>query len=160
MKQKTLFKVSNYTSEHGGSLLLKKKRKTARPLSIRNPLKLVLKADVPKTMTLLRHRAQIDLHFARFARAFGIRIYKKAIAQDHIHFIALFKSRSSYNQFIRALTGALSRALKIKWKLRPWSRIVLWGKAFEAAKAYIMQNHLEAIGEIPYKPRKKRILRV
>ncbi len=160
MRQKTLFKLSQFTSEHGGSLLLKKTRKGARPLSFKNPLKLVLKAAIPKNMTLLSHRAKIDINFMRFAEKFHVRIYEKAIAHDHIHFIALFKSRSIYNGFIRALTGALALALKIKWKLRPWSRIVHWGKAFKIAIAYIKQNHQEATRQIPYQPRKKRILRV
>lgn len=160
MRQKTLFKLSQYTSEHGGVLLLKKRRKVARPLSFKNPLKLVLKADIPKNQTLLRHRKKIEFCFGQFARSFGVRIYEKAIARDHIHFIALFKSRPEYNQFIRALTGSLALVLKLKWKLRPWSRIVSWGKAFKIAINYIKQNHLEAIGEIPYRPRKRRNFRV
>ncbi len=156
MRQKTLFKLSQFTSEHGGALLLRNKRKAARPISFKNSLKLVLKADVPKSQSLIRHRTKIDLYFRKFADAFGVRIYEKAIAQDHIHFIALFKSRDIYKKFIRAVTGALALSLKLKWKLRPWSRIVSWGKAFKIAVTYIRQNHLEATGQIPYKPRKRR----
>lgn len=44
MRQKTLFKLKDYSSEFGGSLL-KGQRKVARPHNPKNPLKIVLKAD-------------------------------------------------------------------------------------------------------------------
>jgi len=39
------------------------------------------------------------------------------------------------------------------WDYRPWTRIVEWKKAYSIAKDYVIQNHLEAMGLVPYKPR-------
>lgn len=53
------------------------------------------------------------------------------------------------------VTGAnKTKELKQKfWDYRPWTRIVEWKKAYTIAKDYVIQNHLEAIGLIPYTPR-------
>ena len=46
------------------------------------------------------------------------------------------------------------KAIKEKfWDFRPWTRIIEWKKAYSIAKDYVIQNHLEAMGLIPYKPR-------
>ncbi|MEK6555766.1 MAG: hypothetical protein AABZ31_11025, partial [Bdellovibrionota bacterium] len=44
--------------------------------------------------------------------------------------------------------------LKIKWHLRPWTRLLKWGRDLNIALKYVLQNHLEAIGEIPYQVRR------
>ena len=155
MKQKALFKLSDFTSDFGGELSIEKRR-SRRPLSNKNPLHTVLSADVQTTGSLLKYRQPIETVFQIFAKRFGIRIYKKAIASNHIHWVALYPSRIQYRSFIRALTGSLAKKLKIKWRLRPWTRILHWGRAFKIALGYVLQNHLEAINEIPYQLRKRR----
>ncbi len=176
MKQKALFKISDYGSEFGGSFLKPGQRKTQRPLSSKNALKIVLRADMQKSRelarsaekklsgievvsphaeirSLLKYRKQIDELFVRFAAAFHVKIYEKALVSNHIHFVARFDSRDQYKKFMRALTGTIAKQLKIKWHLRPWSRIVAWGRGLKSAIQYTVQNHLEAIGTIPYQPR-------
>lgn len=155
MKQKALFKLSIYTSEHGGSLRLGK-RKTARPVSKQNAMKIVLRGDIKKSGSLLKYRKEIDGYFKKFQNQFGVRVYKYALVSNHIHFVALFGSRDSYRKFIRALTGTIARRTKIVWIFKPWSRILSWGKAFKTALKYVLQNHLEAVGAISYSPRKSR----
>jgi hypothetical protein len=56
------------------------------------------------------------------------------------------------------VTGARkTKELKQKfWDYRPWSRVVQWRKAYSVVKDYVIQNHLEAIGAISYKPRPRR----
>ena len=39
------------------------------------------------------------------------------------------------------------------WQTRIFSRIVSWGREFKAVKAYVIQNTLEALGLVSYKPR-------
>jgi REP element-mobilizing transposase RayT len=154
MKQKTLFKVSDYNSEFGGTLLAGK-RKSRRPFSSRNAMKLVLRADIKESGSLLKHRLKIESELNKLAEKFGIKIYEKALVSNHIHMTAHFFSRGSYNKFIRAFTGTASKSLRIKWPLRPWTRILSWGRALKTAIQYTKQNHLEAIQAIPYQPRKK-----
>lgn len=84
-----------------------------------------------------------------------MRIYEIAICNDHIHFVGLFPTKESYTQFIKALTGAIARKFKIKFKFRPWSRILNWGRSFQIAIKYVLQNHLESVRAIPYQPRAK-----
>ena len=50
-----------------------------------------------------------------------------------------------------------SRAKGKFWDLLVFSRIVEWGKAFRIVMAYVLQNELEANGEIPYKARRIKI---
>jgi REP element-mobilizing transposase RayT len=159
MKQKTLFRSSEYSSEFGGELL-RQKRKSRRPLSTKLAMHLVLGADITKSGSLLKHRDAIDKCFANFATKFDVRIYKKSLVSNHIHVIALFSSRHSYIKFIRALTGALALKLKIKWRLRPWTRLIKWGRAFQSVIKYVVQNHNEAVGLIAYQPRRKRVFRI
>lgn len=155
MKQKMLFKLANYSSEYGGSLG-KGQRKTARPLSKKNALKIVLRGDTKKSGSLLKFRKDIDRYFAKFQKQFNVKVYKYSLVSNHIHFVALFPTRDQYRRFIRALTGTIARKTKIIWISKPWSRILAWGKAFRIALQYVEQNHLEAIGAIPFVPRKKR----
>jgi len=156
MKQKTLFKLSNFKSDFGGALL-PGKRKTRRPLSYKNPTNIVLRADIEKSGSLLRSRVMIDNYFAMYAERFGVKIYEKAIVSNHIHLVALFSSRLQYMKFIRAISGTLACKLKIKWLLRPWTRILKWGRDLQTAIKYTLQNHFEAIGAIPYQKRKTKI---
>ena len=161
MTQKTLFKVSDYKSDFGGEAL-KKKRKSRRPLSSKNAIHLVLRADMQKnettqkTASLLKHKNQIEKMFLKYSTKFKVKIYKKALASNHIHVLALFVSRQNYVQFIKAISGQMAQQLKIKWQHRPWSRIVSWGKAFQTAIQYVLQNEREALGIMPYQPRVRR----
>ena len=63
---------------------------------------------------------------------------------------------------MRALTGTIAmkatgsskvNALKQKfWDYRPWSRIVEWKRAYSIAKDYVIQNHLEVLGLVSFRP--------
>ena len=156
MRQKNLFKLKDYSSEFGGSLLQKKKRKGLRPLSSQNAHHFVLRADVAKSGSLLKHRQLIDQSFLIFGSKFGVQIYRYAVVSNHIHFIAHFSHRECYIKFIRAFCGCLALKCRMKWVSRPWSRILSWGRAFQVALQYVLQNHLEAIGVIPYQPRRRK----
>ncbi|MEK6556309.1 MAG: transposase, partial [Bdellovibrionota bacterium] len=131
------------------------RRKSARPLSGKNPLHLVLRADTKISGSFLKHRTLIDRYLKHFIQKLDGRIYKKALVSNHIHLVVLFRTRASYTNFIRAFCGTIARILKVKWLKRPWSRILAWGRAFKIAVDYTIQNHREAIGEIPYQPRRK-----
>lgn len=152
MKQQSLFKLSNYKSDFGGSLNSKHQR---RPLSSQLPMHLVLRCEISRSGSLLKNRKKIESYFKKFEQSFGVKIYKKALVSNHCHIVALFHSRLQYRQFIRALTGALAKSLQVQFLFRPWTRLLQWGRAFNTAIQYTIQNNLEALGLIPYQLRKK-----
>jgi len=75
--------------------------------------------------------------------------------------------RKGFISFLRAISGVIARIAlgaerghaKLKeaaqfWDQRPWTRILAWMKDFENVKKYVQQNFNEAMGFVPYKPRK------
>ena len=149
MKQKSLFKLKDYTSEFGGSIL-EGKRKSRRPFSNKKPIKIVLKASAH---SLFKQRREVERLFFYFAKKFHVKLYEVAVCSNHSHFVAKFDSELSYARFIRALTGTMARKFQIKFLFRPWSRILKWGKALQVAIQYTIQNRLETEGVIPYQVR-------
>jgi REP element-mobilizing transposase RayT len=154
MKQYSFFKQRDFPKEFGGSLLVGK-RKSRRPISIKKSLHVVLKADAGAT-NFFKHRKFIDNTLQKFGDRFQIKIYRKGLESNHLHLILKFSSTESYKNFVRAVSGVLAKALKVKWLYRPYSRIIEWGNAFKKATIYVLQNELEGLGVIPRKPRKKR----
>ena len=135
-----------------GGDLLQGKRKTARPLSTKLPVHLVFRA---RQTSLRAKQSEIQGLLNRFARKFGVKIYEFAICTNHIHLLVRIHSRSLYRQFARAFTGSVSRKFKIQWLVRPFTRLLSWGRDFKTARNYVMQNEKEASGEIRYQPRGK-----
>ncbi|MEQ1666632.1 MAG: transposase, partial [Bdellovibrionales bacterium] len=125
MKQQNLFKFSKmilpantmepakFTSEFGGELG-RGKRKSSRPLNVKKPLHLVLRADVSKSGSLLKQQTVINVKLKKYAHKFGVAIYSKAIVSNHIHLVLKFSHRLNYTSFVRALTGVLAKTLKVK----------------------------------------------
>lgn len=97
------------------------------------------------------------------AKKYGIKIYEFANVGNHVHLLIKLSHRFTFSPFMRALSGTIAlkvtganklKGLKKKfWDYRPWTRIVEWKKAYTIAKDYVIQNHLEAIGFIAYRPR-------
>ena len=84
---------------------------------------------------------------------------------SHIHMIFMIPSREAYKAFIRTLTAAMVRAiskfagktLKGIFDLRPYTRILEWGRDHRNVMNYHDLNDLEARGYIkrPKRPKKK-----
>lgn len=151
MRQQTLFKREKV--EFGGSLLLKK-RKSKRPLTTKAPIHIVLKVDSVESGYLFKHTNFIKEQLTKWSFKFNVNIFEQSIGGDHIHLGLQITSSDDYKKFIRTFTGQTAKTLNIKWILRPYTRLVRWGKDFQNLKDYIIQNHEEALGLRPYKPRK------
>lgn len=150
MNQKTLFKLSKYTSEHGGVFAIGK-RKSRRPLSLNLPHHFTLKADTQKTTSLIRQRNFISNTLTKFAKRFQVKIHNKSINSNHCHLLISFKSRSSYLAFIRATTASIALKTKTKWAQIPYSKIIHWGREFKNVWWYIDRNSHEALGVTAYR---------
>jgi REP element-mobilizing transposase RayT len=141
--------IQDYKKTFGGEEL-KGKRKSKRPLSLKSPTHLILKSDLKNVFKPNNQRLQALIQ--NIASKFHIHIYDIAINWNHIHFLIQVKDRKDYVRFIRALTSKIVMAvrkalpnLRAKlFTLRPFTRIVSWGKDFENVRAYIVKNFFEA----------------
>jgi hypothetical protein len=52
--------------------------------------------------------------------------------------------------------GACHKNQRKFWDLLIYSRVMTWGREFKVVSAYVIQNTLEALGVIAYKPRRVR----
>ena len=139
-----------------GGLLLKGKRKSKRPVCSKRPMHLVLKAN---SNSLRKFKRIIEVIITGAAKRWGIRIYRIAVAANHIHLVYRVPNRIAYRHFIQWVTGTVALKLKIKWELRPFTRVIEWGQAFKRACKYVEMNVLEALGFIPYQARARGCLR-
>ena len=150
MKQSSFSFLKNYKKEFGGALLLNK-RKSKRPLSTKNPIHLVLKSC--QTGLFSPGNRSLEKLIRLQAQKFNIRIYDLSLNWSHIHCVIKLQHKEDYIKFIRALTSVMAqRILKIKpelgkiFRLRPYTRILSWGRDFKNALSYQIINQLEAWG--------------
>ena len=131
----------------GGSLL-KCNPKVARPLSVKNPIHLVLRAD-KSGFRLPKNFARANECLEKTAKKHGVRIYDYANVGNHFHVVLRIMNRRQWVAFIRELTSRLAFMAQIKWPKRPFTRIVTgWRGAYQALKRYIQLNQLEGDGLI------------
>jgi REP element-mobilizing transposase RayT len=147
----------------GGILLRKAKNRTARPLSTKKSMHLILRSTQAVgdwSFTSPRNQKIVNETVQGTAKKFGVRIYKFANSGNHLHLLVRLGNRYTYNGFIRALSGTLAlkitasnkfRKLKAKfWDARPFSRLVEWGRDYSQIKDYLLLNELEGAGIFPY----------
>ncbi len=168
MKQISFGFIKSAKKYFGGQHLVGK-RKSKRPLSTKKPIHLVLrsmnfKIFRPKNQSLKKLIHQI-------AQESGVKIYELAINWSHIHFVIKIQSREAYVRFVRVLNSKLTLALASARKrnsshksaskhlqstvndlklftLRPFTRILEWGRDYKNGISYLRLNQKEARGEI------------
>lgn len=134
------------------------KRKTARRLSSRHALHLVLRSEKVKTFgSFYKHKKLVSNEIHKFAKQFGVRVFRNAIAGNHLHLTIQIQNREAYTKFIQSLSGTLARKImksgKNFWSARPFTRILNWGRDYRRASNYVRQNELEAYGQLGYQDR-------
>ncbi len=90
------------------------------------------------------------------ASKYGIKVYELALNWTHVHLLIKLPSRDAYVAFIRTVTSLIVRFvskvkdmdLKSIFDLRPYTKILSWGKQFQRVVDYIELNTLEALGLI------------
>jgi REP element-mobilizing transposase RayT len=151
VKQSSFGFLSDYKKEFGGSLLVGKRR-SVRPLSTKLPLHLVLKCS-GKAYSNPGNRS-FEKILRDHARKFGLKIYDISLNWSHIHLLILIPNRPAYTAFIRSVNAALVRFISAKlgkilqqiFDLRPYTRILSWGREFLGVQAYLKLNDQEARG--------------
>jgi hypothetical protein len=147
-----------------GGIHLKGNARTPRPISAKRPMHLVMRSSLAQgERSFLKRSAKIRGIVYGTGHTQGVQILRFANAGNHLHLIVLARSRAAFQRFIRAISGLIARAslgvergaargLKF-WDALPFTRILEWGRDFRQACAYVVQNTLEAIGFVPYRPR-------
>lgn len=167
-RQLFLSKSFKIKREFGGSLLNKSNAKTARPVSTKEAMHIVLKSSFAKgkhSMLGKNRTARIRKAIDAQAQRFQVKIYEFANVGNHLHLLVRVAQRDLFKGFLRAICGLIARimlgaergqAKKIKfWDQRPFTRIISWKRDFGVVKKYVIQNFNEAMGFTLFKPRVK-----
>lgn len=165
--------------QFGGSAL-KGNPREARPISVKRPIHVVMRSSHAKGARsfLATSRARkIERLVFRLGTHTGVRVYRYANSGNHLHLLVVTRSRKAFRAYLRAISGIIARiALGVErgrargkspaddksteiakfWDARPFTRIVEWGREFQTVCGYIARNTLEALGFIPFQPRKHK----
>jgi REP element-mobilizing transposase RayT len=156
--------------EFGGSKLLNKAHaREARPISIKRPMHLVMRSTLAtgdRSFLRAKRARKIEELVHRLGKEKGVKVYRFANSGNHLHFIVLPRSREAFKAYIKAVTGIIARlalgaergsAKEIRfWDAKPYTKILEWGREYKTVCNYLLQNTLEALGFIPYQPRKQK----
>ncbi len=143
---------------HFGGSKLKSNPKTARPLSTKQAIHLILKsAHTAYGPLSLLHSKNVDkIHnlVTRQAKHCGVRIYRFVNVGNHLHLVVKIQSRALFKSFLRAVTGLIARhALRAErnhakavsfWEARPFTRLIAWGSDYGNVERYIEINRWQA----------------
>ena len=55
-------------------------------------------------------RGRVDVVLRKYANRFHIRVYHRAIAQNHLHLVVLAKSAIELSHFLRAVSGVIAQS--------------------------------------------------
>ncbi len=170
--QVSFLQIKAEKKHFGGSLLKNSHAKEKRPITVKTPMHLVLRSDIAKgSRSLLNFERRVQKIIYRQGRKFGVKVYRLSNVGNHLHLIILPRTRRAFQGFIRAISGLVARAvlraergqsrgLKF-WDQRPFTRVISWGRDYAKACEYLLQNTLEALGFLPYRPRaKSKVLRI
>ncbi|MBC7743335.1 MAG: hypothetical protein H7061_14145 [Bdellovibrionaceae bacterium] len=110
-KQLSFFQPGPKAKKFFGGALLQGRRKSIRPLSSKDSIHLVLRstwAMGSDSFLAKRNHQVIDAIINRFAKLFGVLIYRRAINSNHIHLLLRITNRRLYRAFIKAVSGQIA----------------------------------------------------
>lgn len=146
--------LKSKSAEFGGSLLTGK-RKAKRVLSYKQPMHFVLKSEKAKgSYSFVRYQRQIVRLLAEISEFYGVKLYKQAVNLNHLHLVVKLSDEVNYKRWIRHLSSAIVEMISSYTKtkltefftLRPYSRIITWGRQLKSVLHYLNKNKIEALG--------------
>src|SRR4051812_48328782 len=93
-------------SKECGGVLVKGKRKGARPIATRRAMHLVFRSETAKgelSLLLPRHAQFIQRCLGEGKRKFAVRVYRLANVGNHLHLCVLARTRKGLQDFLRWL---------------------------------------------------------
>jgi len=149
------FKLFHYPkgrTAHGGSLSIGK-RKIARPISVKESLHLVLRAERARgkySLLLPRHARMFHGLLKQYGKRFDVKAYDVALVGNHAHLIVKARTKQGLQNFLRVFAGQTAQRItkarpgaklsKRFWDLLVYSRIIPWGRPFAVARCYVEKN--------------------
>jgi REP element-mobilizing transposase RayT len=164
------FEAKTALSFGGGTRGSKTNPVSARPISTKQAIHLVMRSEIARgSRSLLLHAGRIEGILKKQARRHGVRLYRLANAGNHLHIVVKLERRGALAPLLRATTGLIARlvlkaergrpALDVQkapsafqhrptrfWDARPFSRLIAWGKDYLQVKDYLELNTLETKG--------------
>ena len=137
----------------GGDLLKKSNAKTKRPFSPRAAIHVVMRTRGAFSLLKRGRRARVAQVVAAHARRQIVHVHRFANAGNHLHFLVECREQERFQNFLRAVSGAIALLVKIEegqtrtesfWLQRPWTRLVAAsGRAFVNVWRYVDLNEIE-----------------
>lgn len=136
------------------------KRKTTRPISTKDSMHLVLRAQSAQgsyNFLLPQNFLKIEKIVLKYSRKYSVKIESFANVGNHLHFMIRCRTRVGFQRFLRVVTGLIAREItgvqkgrKLKtlqtrfWMGLAYTRVVKGFKAYGYLLDYIKANRLEA----------------
>ncbi|MEK2689800.1 hypothetical protein [Bdellovibrio sp. GT3] len=141
--------------QFGGALLKNSNAKSARPISTKHAMHVVLcssQAVGDFSFRNSRNWKRITEILVQQAQKYRVELHEQVNGGDQLQILIKVKSRDSFNGFIRAISGMISmavtgaaktRALKTKfWSYRPWSRVVRLVRGYRIQVDEVVQQYV------------------
>jgi REP element-mobilizing transposase RayT len=155
---------------HGGDFS-RGKRKTLRPIDLKQALHVTLRSSKAKgqlSMLHPRHCNGIEKFVHKTAKRWGVRVYRFANVGNHLHLLIQVPTREAWKRFSKELSGGIAQivtqaqkgsalvrsqdpsipesAKRGFWDHLIFTRIVSFGRDFKGVSAYLIKNLFEAAG--------------
>jgi REP element-mobilizing transposase RayT len=155
MLQKSFTQLNRYNRLSFGGSHCKSRPKLERPLSSKKWIHLVLKSERAKgkwSFLTYRNQQLVKQIIADKARQYGVQIRDLANAGNHLHLMVKFSNRNLFQNFLRAVTGILARAITGArkgnpigkfWTGIPFTRVLKSNFEELALKIYFEGNRIE-----------------
>ena len=112
-----------------GGQLLHGRRRSARPLSAKEPIHLVMRSSWAKGVNSFlrpRNKNEISRLIKVISEKYMVRVYQVAIVSNHLHFvIQLPRRRQNYKTFVRVLSSQIASHVMQKQSFRSFKQRVL-----------------------------------
>ena len=168
MEYQFKFFSDSLLGQHGGDIT-KGKRKERRPIAINRSMHITLRSSHAKgawSFLTGRNAKFIKSLLTSLSQQHQVTLYESANSGTHLHLLLRAKSRIDFQRFVRSLSSQIARFVSGAMKGKPFqgkffdslffSRIVSWGREYASVLRYIRMNTEEALGLIPYTPRRNQ----
>lgn len=111
--QLSLFPMRSNKRFFGGSLL-HGRRKTPRPLNIKEAIHFVLRSQFGyglRSFRSAKNQKIIDRILDKASAKYRVKIYRRAVQSNHIHLVLKVPSRTAYKAFIAVISGKIAQAM-------------------------------------------------
>jgi REP element-mobilizing transposase RayT len=110
-----------------------------------------------RSMLRAGHKRIVEEIVRGAAKLFSVKIERYINVGNHLHILIKAPTRHAQANFLRTVSGRIVRLVMRTekgnpgrfekfWDAKPFTRLVSWGRAYEAVTHYLSLNSLEAIG--------------